>query len=151
MNCTLEGYACEYHNTFGFIKIQNEEVQERHPIFENIHGMMNVARESSFIDLEADNTIDIEYEFVGDKDLIYPYLSNSRGEIYKQQGGTYRGPYILKVPEVLDAAEHEFRWTIEGARLEDAYYTITGDGWYLPTNIREDGESKLMKRHEFSE
>lgn len=156
VNCTLEGYACEYTNTFGFITIQGGVIKEYHPIFENIHGMMNVTREQSYIDLEADNTIDIEYEFLGDINNIKPYLSNARGEIYPKETGNYRGPFVLMVPEVLekdpdtpDAKKHEFRWTIEGARLEDAYKSITGSGWYLPDNIKD--ESKLMKRHEFTE
>lgn len=149
VNCTLEGYACEYTNTFGFINTHEDAAQKHHPLFTGIHGMMNVTREPSFIDLEADNTIDIEYEFVGNKDYIYPYLNNGRGDVYEQQTGTYTHPFVLKVPEVLDADEHEFRWTIEGARLEDAYKSITGSGWYLPDNIKD--ESKLMKRHEFTE
>ena len=143
VNCTLEGYACEYTNTFGFINILNKE---HHPIFEKIKGRMNVATSpEEFIDLEADNTIDVEYEFVGNKDNIKPYLSNYKGEIYKEETGDYQGPFILTIPEILDKDEDEFRWTIEGARLSDAYYTITGDGWYLPTNIKD--ETKLMKRH----
>lgn len=149
VNCTLEGYACEYTNTFGFINTHEDAAQSHHPLFTGIHGMMNVTREPSFIDLEADNTIDIEYEFVGNKDYIYPYLNNGRGDVYEQPSGSYTHPFVLKVPEVLDAAEHEFRWTIEGARLEDAYNSITGDDWYLPKNIKD--ESKLMKRHEFTE
>lgn len=149
VNCTLEGYACAYTNTFGFINTHEDAAQTHHPLFTGIHGMMNVTRTPSYIDLEDDNTIDIEYEFVGDKDYIYPYLHNGRGDVYEQQGGNYEKPFVLKVPEVLDAAEHEFRWTIEGARLEDAYKSITGNGWYLPDNIKD--ESKLMKRHEFSE
>ncbi len=149
VNCTLEGYACAYTNTFGFINTHEGAAQTHHPLFTGIHGMMNVTRTPSYIDLEDDNTIDIEYEFVGNKDYIYPYLHNGRGDVYEQQGGNYEKPFVLKVPEVLDTDEHEFRWTIEGARLEDAYNTITGDSWYLPTNIKD--ESKLMKRHEFSE
>lgn len=149
VNCTLEGYACEYTNTFGFINTHEDAAQKHHPLFTGIHGMMNVTREPSFIDLEADNTIDIEYEFVGHKDYIYPYLNNGRGDVYEQLTGTYSGPFVLKVPEILDADEHEFRWTIEGARLEDAYNSITGDDWYLPTKIKN--ENKLMKRHEFTE
>ena len=149
VNCTLEGYACEYTNTFGFINTHEDAAQKHHPLFTGIHGMMNVTREPSFIDLEADNTIDIEYEFVGDKDYIHPYLNNGRGDVYEEQSGSYTHPFVLKVPEVLDAAEHEFRWTIEGARLEDAYKSITRDDWYLPGNIKD--ESKLMKRHEFIE
>lgn len=149
VNCTLEGYACEYTNTFGFINTHEDAAQKHHPLFTGIHGMMNVTREPSFIDLEADNTIDIEYEFVGHKDYIYPYLNNGRGDVYEEQSGSYTHPFVLKVPEVLDAAEHEFRWTIEGARLEDAYNSITGDDWYLPTKIKN--ENKLMKRHEFTE
>lgn len=147
VNCTLEGYACAYNNTFGFINIDENADQRHHPLFTGIHGMMNVTSEPSFIDLEADNTIDVEYEFVGDKTHIYPYLSNARGEVYEQRTGTYKGPFVLKVPEVLDADEHEFRWTIEGARLEDAYNSITEDDWYL--NIKN--ETLLMKRHEFTE
>lgn len=149
VNCTLEGYACEYTNTFGFINNHEDAAQKHHPLFTGIHGMMNVTREPSFIDLEADNTIDIEYEFVGHKDYIYPYLNNGRGDVYEEQSGSYTHPFVLKVPEVLDAAEHEFRWTIEGARLKDAYKSITGDDWYLPENIKD--ENKLMKRHEFTE
>ncbi len=156
VNCTLEGYACAYTNTFGFINTHEDAAQRHHPLFTGIHGKMNVTQEPDFIDLEADNTIDIEYEFVGDKDYIYPYLSNERGEVYEQRTGSYKGPFVLKVPEVLekdpdvpDAKKHEFRWTIEGARLEDAYNSITGDSWYLPKNIKN--ENKLMKRHEFTE
>lgn len=149
VNCTLEGYACEYYNTFGFINTHEDAAQKHHPIFTNIHGMMNVTREPSFIDLEADDSIDIEYEFVGAIKDIKPYLSNARGEVTEEQAGNYKGPFVLRVPEVLDKDEHEFRWTIDGARLEDAYKSITGKGWYLPTNIKD--ESKLMKRHEFTE
>lgn len=148
VNCTLEGYACEYTNTFGFINTHEDAAQKHHPLFTGIKGMMNVARTSTYIDLEADNTIDIEYEFVGDKNCIYPYLSNVRGEVYEQRAGKYKGPFVLKVPEVLDADENEFLWTIEGARLSDAYNSITGDGWYLPTNIKD--RSKLMKRHKIT-
>ncbi len=148
VNCTLEGYACEYTNTFGFINTNEDAAQKHHPLFTGIKGMMNVARTSDYIDLEADNTIDIEYEFVGDKNCIYPYLSNVRGEVYEQRAGKYKGPFVLKVPEVLDADENEFLWTIEGARLSDAYNSITGDGWYLPKNIKD--ESKLMKRHKIT-
>lgn len=151
VNCTLEGYACEYTNTFGFINTHEDAAQRHHPLFTGIKGMMNVAQEPDFIDLEADNTIDIEYEFVGDKNYIKPYLSNARGEVTEELTGKYEGPFVLNVPEVfvLEAKEYEFRWTIEGARLEDAYNSITDNGWYLPTNIKD--ESKLMKRHEFIE
>lgn len=145
VNCTLEGYACEYYNTFGFINTHEAAEQSHHPIFENIHGMMNVTREPSFIDLEANNTIDIEYEFVGAINDIKPYLKNERGEVTEEPTGDYKGPFVLRVPEVLNEAEDEFRWTIEGVRLEDAYNSITGDGWYLPGNIKD--ENKLMKRH----
>lgn len=149
VNCTLEGYACEYYNTFGFLNTNEAAEQSHHPIFTDIHGMMNVKRVPDFIDLEADNTIDIEYEFVGAIQDIKPYLSNARGEVTEERTGNYIGPFVLRVPEVLDTDEHEFRWTIEGARLEDAYKSITGSGWYLPDNIKD--ESKLMKRHEFTE
>lgn len=149
VNCTLEGYACAYTNTFGFINTHENAEQTHHPIFSDIHGQMNVTREPSFIDLEADGTRDFEYEFVGEKNYIFPYLNNGRGDVYEEQGGNFSRPFVLKVPEILDASEHEFRWTIEGARLEDAYKSITGDGWYLPTNIKN--ENKLMKRHEFTE
>ena len=149
VNCTLEGYACEYTNTFGFINTHEDAAQKHHPLFTGIHGMMNVTREPSFIDLEANNTIDIEYEFVGAIQDIKPYLSNARGEVTEERTGNYKGPFVLRVPEILDTDEHEFRWTIEGARLEDAYKSITGDGWYLPDNIKD--KSKLMKRHEFTE
>lgn len=138
-------------NTFGFINTHEDAAQRHHPLFTGIKGMMNVAQEPDFIDLEADNTIDIEYEFVGDKNYIKPYLSNARGEVTEELTGKYKGPFVLNVPEVfvLEAKEYEFRWTIEGARLEDAYNSITDNGWYLPTNIKD--ESKLMKRHEFIE
>ena len=149
VNCTLEGYACAYTNTFGFINTHEDAEQKHHPIFTDIHGQMNVTREPSFIDLEADGTRDFEYEFVGDKNYIFPYLNNGRGDVYEDQEGNYEYPFVLKVPEILDASEHEFRWTTEGARLEDAYKSITGNGWYLRTNIKD--ASKLMKRHEFSE
>lgn len=86
---------------------------------------------------------------MGDKDYIFPYLNNGRGDVYEKQSGNYEYPFVLKVPEVLDADEHEFRWAIEGAPLKDAYNSITGDGWYLPTYIKN--ENKLMKRHEFTE
>lgn len=146
VNCTLEGYACEYYNTFGFINTHENAAQSHHPLFTGIHGMMNVKREPDFIDLEADNTIDIEYEFVGNKNYIYPYLNNGNGDIYQRETtGDFKCPFVLTVPEVLDADENEFRWTIEGVRLEDAYNSITGDGWYLPGNIKD--ENKLMKRH----
>lgn len=149
VNCTLEGYACEYYNTFGFLNTNEAAEQSHHPIFTDIHGMMNVKRVPDFIDLEADNTIDIEYEFVGAIQDIKPYLSNARGEVTEERTGNYKGPFVLRVPEVLDTEEHEFQWTIEGARLEDAYKSITGDGWYLPDNIKD--QSKLMMRHEFTE
>ena len=146
VNCTLEGYACEYYNTFGFINTHENAAQSHHPLFTGIHGMMNVKREPDFIDLEADNTIDIEYEFVGNKNYIYPYLNNGNGDIYQRETtGDFKCPFVLIVPEVLDADENEFRWAIEGARLEDAYNSITGDGWYLPGNIKD--KNKLMKRH----
>lgn len=148
MSCTLEGYACEYTNTFGFLKIQDGNVTERHPIFENIHGMMNVAREpGSYIDLEADKTIDIEYEFVGEIQNVKPYLSNERGEVIQQATGDYKGPFVLRVPEVLNEAEDEFLWTLEGVPLEDAYGSITEESepiWYL----RKPKEDKVMLRHQ---
>lgn len=148
VNCTLEGYACEYTNTFGFLKIQDGNVTERHPIFENIHGMMNVTREpGSYIDLEADKTIDIEYEFEGDILYIKPYLSNERGEVIQQATGDYKGPFVLRVPEVLDendSEEKEFLWTLEGVPLEEAYGSITEEGWYKKT----PKEDKVMLRHQ---
>ena len=69
----------------------------------------------------------------GNKDYIYPYLNNGRGDVYEKQSGNYEYPFVLKVPEVLDADEHEFRWAIEGAPLKDAYNSITGDGGITET------------------
>lgn len=141
VNCTLEGYACTYTNTFGF----RDGDGTLHPIFKDFTGRVNVASSPDYIDLEADGTQDVEYEFKGEKVAVSPYLYNGTGCVFQDKGGDFMYPYCLKIPYEDTSGQMtgaKFCWMIEGAPILTGYQSITADGWYK--SVKD--ETKVMKR-----